>query len=111
VIAGEEEEIIEEVKKAEPKGVFHFLNLDEVDAYKEQAFANKQEELFEEKKKKTGKPYKGKRKRRWRKRIHCCRSDYRICGKDGFRSGEKVAFVTLEDYSVLILSDWEIVII
>lgn len=57
-----DEEIIEEVtKKAEPKGNFMFLNLDEVDAYKEQAFANKQEELFEEKRK-TGKPYRRKEK-------------------------------------------------
>ena len=95
-----EEEIIEEVtKKAEPKGVFQFLNLDEVDAYKEQAFANKQEELFEEKKKdwKTlqkerenggaGKEY----------TVAGLITEYRV--QDGFRSGEKVAFVTLEDYS------------
>ncbi len=57
-----EEEVVEEVtKKAEPKGNFMFLNLDEVDAYKEQAFANKQEELFEEKRK-TGRPFRKKEK-------------------------------------------------
>jgi DNA polymerase-3 subunit alpha len=100
VIAGEEEELIEEVtKKAEPKGVFHFLNLDEVDAYKEQAFANKQEELFEEKKK----DWKTLQKER---ENGGGGKEYTVAGliteyvvKDGFRSGEKVAFVTLEDYS------------
>lgn len=97
--AGEEEVIEEVTKKAEPKGNFLFLNLDEVDAYKEQAFANKQEELFEEKKKdwKTlqkerengggGKEY----------TVAGLITEYRV--QDGFRSGEKVAFVTLEDYS------------
>jgi len=99
VVAGEEEVIEEVTKKAEPKGTFSFLNLDEVDAYKEQAFANKQEELFEEKKKdwKTlqkerengggGKEY----------TVAGLITEYRV--QDGFRSGEKVAFVTLEDYS------------
>lgn len=99
VVAGEEEVVEEITKKAEPKGNFLFLNLDEVDAYKEQAFANKQEELFEEKKKdwKTlqkerengggGKEY----------TVAGLITEYRV--QDGFRSGEKVAFVTLEDYS------------
>ena len=95
-----EEEIIEEiVKKAEPKGTFGFLNLDEVDAYKEQAFTNKPPELFEEKKKdwKTlqkerenggaGKEY----------TVAGLITEYRV--QDGFKSGEKVAFLTLEDYS------------
>jgi len=100
IVAGEEEEIIEEVtKKAEPRGVFGFLNLDEVDAYKEIAFANKQEELFEEKKK----DWKTIQKER---ENGGGGKDYTVAGliteyvvKDGFRSGEKVAFVTLEDYS------------
>lgn len=99
VVAGEEEVVEEVIKKAEPKGNFLFLNLDEVDAYKEQAFSNKQEELFEEKKKdwKTlqkerengggGKEY----------TVAGLITEYRV--QDGFRSGEKVAFVTLEDYS------------
>ncbi|WP_370897061.1 DNA polymerase III subunit alpha [Chryseobacterium gossypii] len=95
-----EEEIMEEVtKKAEPKGSFGFLNLDEIDAYKEQAFANKQEELFEEKKKDwrqiqrerenggAGKEY----------TVAGLITEYRV--QDGFKSGEKVAFLTLEDYS------------
>jgi DNA polymerase III alpha subunit len=51
------------------------------------------------KRRKTGKPFRKKEKwRRW-KRIYCSRTDYRIQVQDGFRSGEKVAFVTLEDYS------------
>lgn len=95
-----EEEVVEEVtKKAEPKGNFMFLNLDEVDAYKEQAFANKQEELFEEKKK----DWKTIQKER---ENGGGGKEYTVAGliteyvvKDGFRSGEKVAFVTLEDYS------------
>jgi DNA polymerase-3 subunit alpha len=99
LLTGEEELIEEVTKKAEPKGNFGFLNLDEVDAFKEQAFANKPEELFEEKKKdwKTlqkerenggaGKEY----------TVAGLITEYRV--QDGFRSGEKVAFVTLEDYS------------
>ena len=78
IVAGEEEIIEEVTKKAEPKGNFGFLNLDEVDAFKEQAFANKPAELFEEKKKdwKTLQKRKGK----WwpRKRIYCSGVDYRI---------------------------------
>lgn len=100
IVAGEEEEMIEEVtKKAEPKGNFLFLNLDEVDAYKEIAFANKQEELFEEKKK-DWKTFQKERENGGGGK------EYTVAGliteyvvKDGFRSGEKVAFLTLEDYS------------
>jgi DNA polymerase-3 subunit alpha len=92
---GEEEVVEESTKKAEPKGSFNFLNLDEVDAYKEKAFATEQPELFEEKKdwkqkmkdKENGKEY----------TVAGLITEYRV--QDGFRSGEKVAFVTLEDYS------------
>lgn len=95
-----DEEVIEEVaKKAEPRGNFLFLNLDEVDAYKEQAFANKGEELFEEKKK----DWKTLQKERENGGVG---KEYTVAGliteyrvQDGFKSGEKVAFVTLEDYS------------
>jgi len=99
VIAGEEEIIEEITKKAEPKGNFGFLNLDEVDAYKEQAFANKPAELFEEKKK----DWKTLQKER---ENGGSGKEYTVAGliteyvvKDGFKSGEKVAFLTLEDYS------------
>lgn len=95
-----DEEIIEEVtKKAEPKGTFSFLNLDEVDAYKEQAFSNKQEELFEEKKKDWKTMQKERENGGGGKEYTVAGliTEYRV--QDGFRSGEKVAFVTLEDYS------------
>jgi len=99
IVAGEEEIIEEAAKKAEPKGNFGFLNLDEVDAYKEQAFANKPAELFEEKKK----DWKTLQKER---ENGGSGKEYTVAGliteyvvKDGFKSGEKVAFLTLEDYS------------
>ena len=42
----EEDSLIEEpTKKAEPKGTFNFLNLDEVDAFKDTVFGN-QPDLF-----------------------------------------------------------------
>jgi len=99
IIAGEEEIIEETTKKAEPKGTFGFLNLDEVDAYKEQAFAHKQEELFEEKKKDWKQIQKERENGGGGKEYTVAGliTEYRV--QDGFRSGEKVAFVTLEDYS------------
>ncbi|WP_295230086.1 DNA polymerase III subunit alpha [uncultured Chryseobacterium sp.] len=99
IIAGEEEIIEETTKKAEPKGTFGFLNLDEVDAYKEQAFAHKQEELFEEKKKDWKQIQKERENGGGGKEYTVAGliTEYRV--QDGFRSGEKVAFLTLEDYS------------
>lgn len=99
IIAGEEEIIEETTKKAEPKGTFGFLNLDEVDAYKEQAFAHKQEELFEEKKKDWKQIQKERENGGGGKEYTVAGliTEYRV--QDGFRSGEKVAFVMLEDYS------------
>ncbi|MGZ5285065.1 MAG: hypothetical protein ACXWB4_05385, partial [Kaistella sp.] len=47
ILGGEEETLIEEPsKKAEPKGSFNFLNLDEVEAFKDSVFASKQPDLF-----------------------------------------------------------------
>ncbi len=90
------EEIIEEItKKAEPKGSFNFLNLDEIDAYKEKAFPPNQPELFEEKK-----DWKQKMKEKDNAKEYTVAgliTEYRV--QDGFKSGEKVAFVTLEDYT------------
>ena len=93
---GLEDEIIEEsTKKAEPKGNFNFLNLDEVEAFKDLAFPPKTAELFEEKKS-------------WKDRQHDKDNtkEYTVAGliteyrvADGFRSGEKVAFLMLEDYT------------
>ena len=90
-----EEEIIETGKKAEPKGNFFFLNLDELDAYKEQAFPPNAPELFEEKK-----SWEEKKKEKDNAKEYTVAgliTEYRV--QDGFKSGEKVAFVTLEDYS------------
>ena len=99
LLTGEEEIMEQVVKKAEPKGVFGFLNLDEVDAYKEQAFANKQEELFEEKKKDWKQIQKERENGGGGKEYTVAGliTEYRV--QDGFKSGEKVAFLTLEDYS------------
>ncbi|MDQ1095477.1 MULTISPECIES: DNA polymerase III subunit alpha [Chryseobacterium] len=99
IIAGEEEIIEETTKKAEPKGTFGFLNLDELDAYKEQTFAHKQEELFEEKKKDWKQIQKDRENGGGGKEYTVAGliTEYRV--QDGFRSGEKVAFLTLEDYS------------
>lgn len=92
---GEDEEaLIEEpTKKVEPKGPFGFLNLDEVEAFKSYAFeasAGKSNEKLSWKEKQAQKD-KGK--------------EYTVAGlvteytvRDGRMSGEKVAFVTLEDY-------------
>lgn len=88
-----EEEIIEEVlKKVEPKGAFNFLNLDEVEVYKNQVFADLNPDLFSD----------------WneRKKINERSKDFTVAGlitsyevKDSPRSGEKIAFLTLEDYT------------
>ncbi len=94
---GEEEILIEEsAKKAEPKGSFNFLNLDEVEAYKDTVFAGQQPDLFNNDKlswkekqslKNNGKEY----------TVAGLVTEYTV--RDGRNSGEKVAFITLEDYS------------
>jgi hypothetical protein len=60
------------------------LNLDEVDAYKEQAFANKQEELFEEKKKDWKTLQKERENGGGGKEVYCCRIDHGICSERWF---------------------------
>ncbi|MCG2792496.1 MAG: DNA polymerase III subunit alpha [Weeksellaceae bacterium] len=92
---GAEDEIVEEsIKKAEPKGNFNFLNLDEVEAFKDQAFPAKLAELFEEKK--SWKERQNERENSKEYTVAGLITDYKVA--DGFRSGEKVAFVQLEDY-------------
>jgi DNA polymerase-3 subunit alpha len=89
-----EDEIIEqELKIVEPKGQFKFLQLDELDAYRDSIFQPEQLRLFEEK------DYKEKRKQNDNS------TEYMVAGliteytiRDGRNSGEKVAFFTLEDY-------------
>ncbi|RKS97666.1 DNA polymerase III subunit alpha [Chryseobacterium defluvii] len=99
LLTGEEEMVEETTKKAEPKGNFGFLNLDEVDAYKEQAFSNNPPELFEEKKKDWKQIQKEKENGGGGKEFTVAGliTEYRV--QDGFKSGEKVAFLTLEDYT------------
>lgn len=91
-----EDEIVEEsIKKAEPKGNFNFLNLDEVEAFKDQGFPAKVAELFEEKK--SWKERQNERENSKEYTVAGLITDYKV--SDGFRSGEKVAFVQLEDYT------------
>lgn len=93
---GEDGEIVEEEKKnVEAKGRFNFLNLDEIDAFRDKTFGQEQLKLFEE-----IKEYKEKQK------FNNNLKEYMVAGlvteytvRDGRNSGEKVAFVTLEDYS------------
>ena len=93
---GLEDEIIEESgKKAEPKGNFNFLNLDEVEAFKDLAFPPKAPELFEEKK--SWKDKMNEKDNTKEYTVAGLITEYRVA--DGFRSGEKVAFVLLEDYT------------
>lgn len=93
----EDGEILEEqpIKNVEAKGNFNFLNLDEIDAYREQNFGAEQIKLFEE-----IKDYREKQK------FNANSKEYMVAGliteytvRDGRMSGEKVAFITLEDYS------------
>ncbi len=95
--AGEEGEIIEEEtkKNVEARGSFNFLNLDELDAFRDKNFGPEQIKLFEE-----IKDYKEKQK------FNANSKEYMVAGlvteytvRDGRNSGEKVAFVMLEDYS------------
>lgn len=93
----EDGELFEEeaVKNVEAKGSFNFLNLDEIDAFRDKNFGPEQIKLFEE-----IKDYKEKQK------FNTNSKEYMVAGlvteytvRDGFKSGEKVAFMTLEDYT------------
>ena len=87
------EEIIEETtKKIEPRGFHNFLNLDEVENYKSTIIANNVPETNLSWKDRQNNMNKGK--------------EYTVAGmiteytvRDGKRGGEKVAFLTLEDYA------------
>ena len=94
---GEEEILIEETgKKVEPKGAYNFLNLDEIEAFKNTVFANQQPDLF------------NNDKLSWKEKqaLKNNTPEYMVAGlvteysvRDGKNSGEKIAFITLEDYS------------
>lgn len=92
-----EEEILEEkpVKKAEPKGSFGFLNLDEIDAFKDEIASTQQPELFNDKlswKEKQALREKGKEYT-----VSGMVDEYSVMD-DSYNSGKKVAYVTLVDY-------------
>lgn len=89
----ESEEMVEETtKKIEPRGFHNFLNLDEVENYKSTIIANNVPETNLSWKDRQNNMNKGK--------------EYTVAGmiteytvRDGKRGGEKVAFLTLEDYA------------
>lgn len=88
--------IEEEVKKAEPKGSFNFLDLDEVEAFRDSSIIAKQAEHFNDP------SLSWKEKQALKDRG----AEYMVAGlvteytvRDGKMSGEKIAFVSLEDYS------------
>ncbi len=90
----ENEEIAEEkTKKEEPKGAYNLLNLDEVEAYKTTAIAThtppSPSASWKDRQNRTdnGKEF----------IVAGLITDYSI--RDAQRSGEKVAFLTLEDYT------------
>jgi DNA polymerase-3 subunit alpha len=94
---GEEDSLIEEPAKiVEPRGTFNFLNLDEIENFKNNVFANQQPDLF------------NNDKLSWKEKqaLRNNTPEYMVAGlvteytiKDGMNSGEKVAFLMLEDYS------------
>ncbi len=96
VMVDEEGEIVEEEQKiAVAKGSFNFLTLDEIDLFREQNFGAEQIKLFNE-----IKDYKEKQN------FNANAKEYMVAGlvteytiRDGRNSGEKIAFITLEDYS------------
>ena len=91
-----EDDLIDEpIKKAEPKGHFNFLNLDEVEAFKEQAFGKQDQNLFNQKMDWKEKQRQFENAKEYM--VSGLITDYVI--RDGKNSGEKVAFITLEDYS------------
>ena len=90
----ENEEIAEEkTKRVEPKGVFNFLNLDEVESYKTTAVAtHTPPDPSASWKDRQNRADNGKEFI-----VAGLITDYSI--RDAQRSGEKVAFLTLEDYT------------
>ena len=97
IVNGDEESLIEEpTKKAEPKGSFNFLNLDEVEAFKDNVFASQQPDLFNDEKL-SWKEKQAQKNNSPEYMVAGLVTEYTV--RDGKNSGEKVAFITLEDYS------------
>ena len=91
----EDDELVDEssVKKAEPKGSFNFLNLDEIDAFKEIIFP-------------AGSLFEPPKDWKERQKMFDNAKEYTVSGlitevvlRDGKNSGEKICFLTLEDYT------------
>ncbi|SFI65609.1 DNA polymerase III, alpha subunit [Kaistella treverensis] len=96
-ILGEDEQLIEEPTKiVEPRGNFNFLNLDEIESYKNSVFGNNQPDLFNNDKL-TWKEKQAMKNNTPEYMVAGLVTEYTI--KDGKNSGEKVAFLMLEDYS------------
>ena len=96
LIMDEDEGVLEdEQRNVEARGSFNFLNLDEIDAFRDRNFGPEQIRLFEE-----IQDYREKQK------FNTNSKEYMVAGlvteytvRDGRNSGEKIAFITLEDYS------------
>lgn len=92
---GEEMPEEEPLKNVDAKGQLNFLNLDEIDAFRDRNFGAEEIRLFEE-----ISDYREKQK------FNANAKEYTVAGlvteytvRDGRNSGEKVAFITLEDYT------------
>lgn len=91
-----EDEMLEDANEIiTPRGAFNFLNTDEIDIYREQSFGVEQIRAFE-----MIKDYQEKQ------RYNQNSKEFASAGlitelsiRDGKKSGEKVAFITLEDYT------------
>lgn len=96
LLTDEDGEIVEEeTKVVEPKGGFSFLCLEDLDAYKDQITSSVNLNLFS-----------GKEGYKELKKFNTNSKEYTVGGliteytiRDGYNSGEKIAFITLEDYS------------
>lgn len=89
-----EEEIIE-TKNIEPKGPFKFLPLEGLDAFKNQIIKNTDLSFLNSKDGWKGLQQLNKRAQEYT--VAGLITEYTV--RDGFNSGEKVAFITLQDYS------------
>ena len=97
--AEEEENLVEETaRKAEPKGPYNFLNLDEVEPFQNMVYKEYEGNLFAQQ---------SAPDRKELQRINNASKEYTVSGlvteftvlDDNFRSGKKVALLTLEDYT------------
>ncbi|MCT4287065.1 DNA polymerase III subunit alpha [Elizabethkingia anophelis] len=94
------DEMIEEVvKKVDPRGKFNFLNLDEVDPYRDFVLQRDFSNL-------TPAEISKLKEKKFRSKGNDNSKEYMVSGliteyviRDGYESGTKIAFITLEDYT------------